>query len=245
VKRLILIAFAVLLPIIGHCETRSSIRNDVRALMRDTRTDGYNRWSNALLDSRIDAGELEFIKLARQPIKTGFITTAVNVSTYALPSDCVVPIRIAYAIKPLTSTTTNYRRLEFVTVDGMDNVGKGNSFWEDTSADYPAKYMYPETGVLRIYPQPSSTYAGANFIKITYSVRVSTMATDSSVPFDGNTFMYTYHSAIKWYVCYLCALDTGLTNVADYYRNLFMADVNIAIGQTNDKPDKQGSFTAK
>lgn len=242
-KRLI-VALLIFMPMVNaDALTRSQIRTEARAHLRDTDTTNP-RWSTAVLDTRIDIAELEFIKLARMPIKTSYITTTVNVSTYAMPTDCIAPVRIAYAIFP-TTTTLTYKRLEYVTVEGMDNTSKGYSWWEDADADLPTKYMYPETGVIRLYPAPSSSYDGTDLLKVTYAVRVSTMASDSAVPFDSNTFMYPYHNALIWYTCFLCALDTGVQQSADYFLGKFMADVNIAIGQTNDKPDKQGGFAPK
>jgi hypothetical protein len=219
---------------------RGDLRDEIRNLVRDTDTT-YQRWTDATLNARINYAQKEFVKRTRCIETVSYTTTVVNVSTYALPSNMLASRRISYAIVPLTSTTTNYKLLDYMTKEGMDTK---YSFWENADASNPQKYFYEQDRVV-VYPKPSSTYAGYQFLKHEFYTLADDMDDDADVPFNGLSYMYPYHEALKLYVCFLCSIDSGDTAEQSVFFGKFDSEVGIARSEFGDRPDKRGGFSVR
>lgn len=222
--------------------TRTQIRTQIRLLLKDN-DDSNPRWSTEILDERISMGELEFAMLTRAVKERSWITTTEDVAEYDLPIRTIAIDRVSYAIKPLTDTTTNYKRIDYHTMNGLDTKWKN---WEDRSSSYPQRYCYvgSSTSYMRIHldPPPDSTYAGTDFLQLDYSIRPSTMTADTDIPFDDRYYLYPYHQAIIWYVVALCHFDTGNLNKGAYFMNAFNVYAEQITGKINTKPDARGGF---
>lgn len=238
-KKIILLLLLAL-PANAWCMSKSDIRDQIRLLVRDNDTTN-RRWTDVQLETRINMGELEFAKRSRAIKATYLITTTTLTATYALPSDWLSSDRVSYAILPLTSATTNYRILEYWTIAGMDEKQPG---WENSQQSYPSRYMYYDDDII-LWPPPSTTYAGADYLKVDYSVRPSTMTDDTDVPYNEKTNLYPYHSAIVWYVLSLCYSDTGQKDLELFYWTKFLQEIETAKDEINNRPDKKGGFAPK
>lgn len=220
--------------------TRGEIISQLRLMLRDN--DATNRrWTDNQLIERINMAELAFVKRSRSVKDTYYITTTSSTAEYTLPTDWISSDRVCYAILPLTTTTTNYKLLEYYTFDSMDAKQPG---WENSDRSYPSRYMYRDDKVI-LWPPPSTTYSGTDFLKIEYSVRPSTMTSDSDIPFNEKVNLYIYHEAILWNVLSLCYSDTGQKELELYYYEKFKAEIETAKDEINNRPDKKGNFTPK
>jgi len=220
--------------------TRGDIRDEVRRLVRDVDTTNQ-RWTDAVLNTRINLAEKEFVRKTRCIEKSEYTTTVVNISTYILPSNILSSRRISYAIIPLTGTTTNYRLMEYYTKEGLD---VKYPFWENADASDPRRYFY-EQDRITIYPKPSSTYAGYQFLKHDYYALPDDMDEDTDIPFNNLGYLYSFHESIKWYVCYLCAIDSGDTVAQDRFGAAWKMAIDTAKNEMNDRPDRRGGFSVK
>lgn len=221
---------------------RIDIETQARRLLRDTSTDpNKQRWSSQQMWDRVNMGEIDIIVRTRCLTRRAWETSVTDISEYELPLDWIASLRVSYAIKPLTGTTTGYKRIEYYTLDGLDTWKSG---WEEADSGYPSKYYYRNTKIC-IQPAPSSTYAGSKFIQLDYAYRCSSMTADADVPFDGVRYLYPYHPIIVWYVVAMCKYDEGDRNLGDFYWAKYMSDVIIMEKDLNNYPDKRGQFKVR
>ncbi|MFA5234520.1 MAG: hypothetical protein WC390_08990 [Sulfurimonas sp.] len=242
IKTAIIILFSSFFIMPLYAMNRGDLRDECRRLLRDTDTTNQ-RWTDTVLNTRINYAQKEFVKRTRCIEVSTYTTTIVGVSTYAINSSNILASRrVSYAIKPLTTTTTYYKEMEYMTKEGMDTK---YPYWESADGSDPKRYFY-EADRIVIYPKPSTTtYAGYNFLKHEYYALADDMDDDTDVPFNGLVYLYSYHETLKWYVCYLCAIDTNDTAAQSSFFGNFEKELGIAKSEFGDRPDKRGGFSVK
>lgn len=219
---------------------RGEIITIIREKVNDSDTVN-SRWSDAILIPNINEAELEFIRRTRAQKSQYYITTTTSAKEYTLPSDWLNSNRVSYAIIPLTSSTTNYKKLEYWTMAGLD---EKYSNWENGDLGSPTRYYYRGQSI-GLYPAPSTSYDGENYLKIDYNAKSSTMTGNTDIPYDDISYLYPYHKAIVWYVCHLCMIDTGNLDLANYFMGLFEKMVQECKEEGNNMPDRAGGFSVK
>lgn len=197
--------------------TRLGILTQCQALLNDKQA---QRWTAAFLQDRMEMAQIAIVKDSKCLQGTTYYYIYQSTKTYTLPADMLLPFRVSYQ---LTTTTGAYRKLDRLTFDGLD-IDSGVD-WEAKLPGMPSKYTI-WADQIRLVPPASATYAGSNKMKFDYVVNPSSMSTDASVPFNGQTKLSGYHELIVWYVCMLSKADERAYAESAMYKNWY--DVGLA-----------------
>lgn len=232
-----------LLATSGFCYNLGQLRNHIRLLVKDTNSDTTKRrWSDAILNERINIAQDEVIKYTRCLESRITMDTVANTKEYQLPANCVVVERVAYSIYTSTygvnSSTAGYKRLIYVTIAGKDkDVLSG---WEATSASNPTEYYIRGSTIIGLHPTPSSSYAGSNRLQIDYTINASSMTNDTDIPFNGSNQLYNYHSIIMSHVVAYCKYDENDLNSFSLWLQKFNAECEFMRKDILNIPDRYG-----
>lgn len=189
-----------------------ALRTQCRYLLNDI--DGQ-RWTDAVLNERIEMAQLAIVRDSKCLQGTTYYYIYSATKTYTLPSDLLLPFRVSYQI---STTTGTYQKLNRSTFEGLDVV-EGLT-WQQKAPGQPSRY-YIWADQIGLVPPASSSYAGANKLRFDYVVSPSSMSTDTSVPFNGQTKLYSYHEFIVWRVCMMCKADEHAYTEVSMYKDWY------------------------
>ena len=241
---LLIIGLFLFFPIIREVDAywnRGEIRAEIRRQVNDINS---MRWSDAVLNDRINAAQDDIAWRTRFVVNRTTIATSVGVMEYSLPADCLIPIRVSYDTDG-SSLTVKYEELTYATIPKLDR--DGGQYWETTSSGCPTDYYY-RGNLIGIYPPPGQNYIPPRGdLRVHYVARPSTMTADSSIPYSVGTNEYRnlfpFHQLIVWHVCAQCAADEKDTGMMNFYWSKFLTDIQQIIAHFNNQPDKQGGFS--
>lgn len=212
-------------------------RVQIRAQIGDISTDTVKqRWSDSLLNDRINIVQRNIAVYTRCIYGRSFITPTTGQAEYNLPSDCMTIDRVSYLI---ITTTSAYKKLAWRSMGGLD---RDSPYWENLSSGMP-KYYYERGNMIGLSPAPGVSYSNQNALKIDYFVLPTNLIFDTDVPFNGDYSLYPFHDLIILGVVIMCKTDDNRYNEvqilkAEYYRLLDIMDKRIW-----DKPDKAGNIS--
>jgi len=197
--------FTFLFLTVGFSATLSQLRDDIRSQLKDNNpTETNRRWSDTLLNFRINQIQTNISEETRCLIARISTHTIANQREYNFPSDMIAPIRLAYHIHG--STPPAYKKLEFYIIGGLDNE---NANWENLSAGLPTKY-YEFGDKYGLHPKPSAVYTSTYAVQIDYYQRAADMIADSDIPFNGDVLLYPFHKLLILGVVIWCRGDQGM-----------------------------------
>jgi len=235
----IIFSFLLILSVItvGFSATLSQLRDDIRSQLKDNNpTETNRRWSDTLLNFRINQIQTNISEETRCLIARISTHTIANQREYAFPSDMIAPIRLAYHIHG--STPPAYKKLEFYIIGGLDNE---NANWENLSAGLPTKY-YEFGDKYGLHPKPSAVYTSTYAVQIDYYQRAADMTADSDIPFNGYVLLYPFHKILILGTVIWCRGDQGLempNAKTEYY--ILLGRLYESLRKRKD--DRGGSFT--
>jgi len=228
----------------GYALTLAEIRADIRVKIGDAKTDTNNRhWSDTILNSRINIIQDEIAE-ATLCLQARISTpTVAEQREYNYNSDVIAPIRIAYMVNSTSatvylSTTAAYKRLEYVTVAGLDKTYG----WESATSNLPTKY-YERGSKYGFYPTPSAVYSSTWAVQIDYFKRPDALTVDTTAPFDQDVLLYSYHKLLILGVVIMCREDERMDTSAlktEYWALLQKMGADI-----KTRNDKQGGFSVR
>ena len=204
--------------------TRLGILKQCQALLNDVNA---QRWTADFLQDRMEMAQIAIVKNSRCLQGTTYYHIYQSTKTYTLPVDMLLPFRAAYQIG---SSTGAYQKLDRWTLDGLDSNAQGGPgiYWQQKSPGLPTIY-YIWGDKFGLVPPASATYAGSNKLQFDYVINPSSMSTDTSVPFNGQTKLYGYHELIVWYVCMLCKADERSYAESAMYKNWYEQGLAIMV----------------
>ncbi len=216
----------------GYSLTRVEIRNEIRKILNDTPyTNQQQRWSNSLINQRINLAQDDICSKTRCLRNTFTITTTTGVREYDLPDNLLIIERVAYLI---TGTTDAWKKLEFSTLRTLDGE---SSEWENQGDGLPTKYCERGKHIV-LKPTPSGTHAKTDALYIDGYALGDSLTSDTSVPFNNIKFLYPYHELIIYYVVSLCYLDEGRD--ATFFQTKYMMGIKQLQDDLVDRPDRTG-----
>lgn len=173
------------------------------------------RYSDAFLTSRLNAVQSDIAKKTRALQVRITTMTIAGQREYNFPADMIEPIRLAYLIT--TSTPPAYRKLEAVTMAGLDFETPN---WENAPPGLPTRY-YERGQIFGLHPRPSSVFVSTFSIQIDYYATPRPMVVMTDLPFNADPTLLGYHKLLVLGVVNLCRRDMGLpTDETLYYQLL-------------------------
>lgn len=204
----ILWAGIILVAVNSYSLTLGDIVNQVRSSLADVDvTTATQRWSDTELYRIINEGHRMVADTTWCITKSSQITLVVGTTMYALPDDCYVLDRVVYdSDTPLPETT-------------IGTLDRDNKYWQQDSTGTPEKYYLSLDGDdIGLYYVPSASTT----IDINYIAVAETMASTSTVPFNGIKKLYAYHYLLVYYTLWHCYTEDGQQNKANMMATMFI-----------------------
>lgn len=210
---------------------RGEIRTQIRNLIGDaTAYVTVQRWSNDILNTRIEMAQLDIVRKSKCLEKTTYYYVHYGTRTYTLPTDYLAIARVEYFVK---GTTDIYKKIDRYTLLGLDN---WNIYWQQLGKGLPEKY-YLWANSIGLVPVASNDYKGTDKLKINYIAQPISMTGDSDIPFNSIPQLYPYHDLIIWYVMEMCKSDDNKKNEATSYFNKYYTLLRIMSSEFQEKDD--------
>lgn len=197
---------------------RSDLEAEVARLIGDP---NYTRWSTTLIDSRLDAAQLDVQKWTNAVKTTTLYTPTANVAAVTV-GDSVIDILRATFTRPDGTVKTESNGFRPINRYQLD-FDRPN--WPNESTGEPVLWTFDASNKqIILIPAPDSTNAMANALTV-LEVRQPTalsVGISTSVPFDSNALMVPYHRALVYWAVSECLkdnADSDSLNKAKYFRS--------------------------
>jgi len=172
--------------------TFEDIVKQVRLKLQDTGPTSQDYYyNNDDLYRQINIVQNEIVNLTDAIETYTIMSVTAGQREYQKPSDVLRIKRVAFWIKP---STTAFKRLDFITLNGLD---VQTSHWQKLADGQPTKY-YERGNYIGLVPAPSTSYSTSsalciNYIKLPTQISTSTLTNEA---FDGLSYLKPYHSII-------------------------------------------------
>lgn len=198
---------------------RADLEAEISRLLGDP---SNQRWTTAIIDTRLDAAEVDVIKWTNA-LKTGQTYTPTANSPYVTVSSRLVDILAATYTMPDGTVKSAKNRFDPISLWDLD-FNRPN--WRNESADEPVLWTFDATNArIILVPKPSAANISSLNLSLlevdTPSTPIS-QGTSTSIPFDSNSLMVPYHRAlINWVVseCMKDNSDSDSLSKARYFRS--------------------------
>lgn len=185
---------------------RGEIRDEIRRLIKDTDSNDP-RWSDTVLNTRIDQSHEKIAALAKCIIERYTTNLVASTAEYTVPDYYLEDISVQ-----VLNSDSQWVTLKKTTEKERD---VKNPKWRDDDLDLPVFY-YVRDNVIGLYPCP--TTARTNGLRIDMYRRPDAMTADADIPFEETKEMYPYHESICFDVAANCKFDDGKFNQGFAYR---------------------------
>jgi hypothetical protein len=185
---------------------RSDIEAEVSRLLGDP---GQTRWTQAVIDTRLDAAEVDVLKWTNATKKANTYTPTAS-SNYVTVGTKILDI--LDATYTLSDGTIKGSKRGFDPVSIWDlNFNRPN--WRNESAGEPVLWAFDATNdriILVPAPDASNIVAsGLTVLEVDTPSTPLSQGTAASVPFDSNALMVPYNRALVYWVVSECLKDNN------------------------------------
>ena len=178
---------------------RSDLEEEIGRLLNDP---NHTKWTTGDLRDRIEFAQTEVQAL------TGAVKT----------KESLTPVAETFEVQ-VNANVIDVTRVTLTESDGTVNILTGRSRedldfyrpnWKNENSGKPEEFSWDASNRnIILVPKPSSAYAVASGLDV-WEVRIPTsLAADSSEPFDANALMKPYHMSIVHWVVAQCFMDDG------------------------------------
>lgn len=175
---------------------RGTIRDEICSLNQDT--DRSNpRWSDAVLNARIDLAHDEIASLTHCVPERKTVNSLANTGEYVLGDDVLQVNNVLYK-----NDNGDYYPLVKMTEEELD---EEDLLWRSRSGT--PKYWYQRINYVGLVPYPEKAVTAAMLQDC--AVLPVAFSTDADIPWDAVKELYSFHVAIAYRVAMACAIDNG------------------------------------
>lgn len=197
---------------------RSDLESEVARLLGDP---GFTRWTTAIIDSRLDAAQIDVQKYAKAVKITTSYTPAANVATVTVSDQIIDVLRATYTLPDGTIKTADrgFRPINRYQLDA------DRPNWPNEAAGEPVLWTFDASNRnVILIPMPDAANAIANALTL-LEVRQPTAlsaGSSASIPFDSNALMVPFHRALIYWATAECLRDNAdeaSMSKAKYFRS--------------------------
>ena len=208
-----------------------AIRYDIRYQINDTTdTSHTTKYSDSFLNARINQVQREVCRYTFAIYSSQLISAVTAQQLYSVSTDTAKIDKVVFL---QTSSTTSYKKLQFSSIQSLDN-DKG-IMWEQLPQSLPTNYF--EMGnTIGLVPAPAGSYSVANAIKVYYYQIPADMVYDTDLPYNSISYLQDYSNAIVQGVIYKCKKEKGAASADDF--TLYQGIINqMKQDMNNMRPD--------
>lgn len=178
---------------------RGEIRDEIRRLVKDTdTTTSRQRWSDTVLNTRIDQSHDRISAITRCIIDDYDLDLVSGTQEYTLPSYFLQEEQVLYL-----DGSGNYVAIGKRSENEMN---MESAYWRATEGSDLELY-YIRSATIGFYPKPNFSRTGG--VKIWLAKRPTAFSADADIPFDSLSTLYPFHDTICFEVAYKCKMDEG------------------------------------
>ena len=194
---------------------RSEIREEVRRLVQDT--DSTNpRWSDAVLNSRIDISHEKISCLTKCIISRITDSLVSGTAEYPLPDVFLEEFNVTW----LDSDGL----WKVLTKKSERELDQEVANWRSLTSSTPVNY-YIRRNKIGVVPYPD--FSRASSLRLDIARRPDTFTLDSDIPFQSRPDLYPFHNTISYDVAVQCKLDGGTYQDASGLKTLYEEGVRM------------------
>ena len=216
-----------------HAKTLTELLSMERYKLNDVTTASNNpKWTDAELTTRNNDIQRQISRYARCIYVSSITTPVAETREYAKPPKCIVIDRVSYL---QTTSTTSYKKLEPITMGGLD---VKFPTWEYNTSGRPL-YYYERNDSIGFDRPVSAAYVSTSAIKVDYYKYTTDMTVGTDYPFDNITNLVDiYSDLIILGVVASCKEDEGKIAESQAIMAQYIAGINSMIDTLNSKPDQ-------
>lgn len=221
------IIFGILLffPTISHADTLSTIRTDVRLLIKDPSAT-RQRYSDSQINDFINEAQKQIVNSTWVLNKSTDIVLVVGTTYYTLPTDNIALLRV-------TLQKRNIPESSLIQLDGKFS----NASWENSGGTPQNYFQDPaQTDKIGFYPWPNSS-SSTGTVHIIYTCQATDMASDSDQPFNAESRWIPYHHILAHFVAYRIYLLEGELDKALVWLKEYNDDVEEMRARIGSRPN--------
>ena len=201
---------------------RSEIREEVRRLVQDT--DSTNpRWSDAVLNSRIDISHEKISCLTKCIISRITDSLVSGTAEYPLPDVFLEEFNVTW----LDSDGL----WKVLTKKSERELDQEVANWRSLTSSTPVNY-YIRRNKIGIVPYPD--FSRTSSLRLDIARRPDTFTLDSDIPFQSRPDLYPFHNTISYDVAVQCKLDGGTYQDASGLKTLYEEGVRMIKYQNSE-----------
>lgn len=198
---------------------RSDLESEVGRLLGDPNA---TRWTTAVIDTRLDAAEVDVLKWTNSIKKANSYTPTANVAIVTINNKLLDVLSATFTLPDGTVRSEKF---------GFDPVSKwwldfNRPNWRNETPGQPVLWAYDASNdqiILVPPPDASSAIASAlTLLEVATPTTPLSQGTAASIPFDSNALMVPYHRALVYWAVSECLKDNSdidSLNKAKYFRS--------------------------
>ena len=176
---------------------RGEIRDEVRRMVQDTDTDTTRqRWSDTVLDSRIDQAHERIVALTKCVTARQTDDIVSGTQEYAVPQTCLEVTNVMWL--DTNSVLTSLTKMT------ESELNSANPTWRADTSSTPTTY-YRRGNYIGVYPKPDYDRTGG--LVYDYISRPTSLTSDNSIPYGALYDLYPFHDCIAYMVAEQCKFD--------------------------------------
>jgi len=244
-KILLSLVIAISLSGVVNALTYENIEDEVRLLVGDDSSSTTEQYfSSTTITRRANIIQDDIAAKTDCIVRRYFITTVTDTLTYHLPTD-PLPLKVLRVDFEDSGSTGTYQKLDYTTMDKLD---REYNNWEDLSSGEPL-YWYQSflstkaTSFISVgvKPPPTGDDVGASKLRVDYSHLPAALTATTSVPFNSNPRLYSYHYIIVYGVAMLCSSGVDRVN----FKALYDSEIAIMKANLAHIPARSGGITPR
>ena len=212
------------------------LRTELRRNLRDTDAT-RRRYSDSTLLDYINESQREIVNATWLADKTTVYVLVPNTTYYDLPSDLLAVHQVYFKNKQgqtIELDEDSQKGLYDKNPDWeKDSIGTPNEFWVSN----PTSPVVTSTANLRISFISIPNNLSTGTVTIWYYSKCADLSSDSDIPFDGRSLLFSYHMAIVYQATAKIKFSERKTDEANLYLQLFVNYVNEIKSNLGKMPD--------
>lgn len=198
---------------------RSDLEAEIGRLLGDPNN---TRWSTAIIDTRLDAAEVDVLVYTNSVKQSNSYTPVASSSYVTVNTKLIDVLRATYTLPDGTVKSQN-RGFDPISTWDLD-FNRPN--WRNESPGEPILWSFDASNNrVILVPPPDSAHllaSGLTLLEVASPTTPLSQGTSTSVPWDSNSLMVPYNRALVYWVVSECLKDNNDTdslNKAKYFRS--------------------------
>ena len=185
---------------------RSDLEAEISRLLGDP---AATRWTTSVIDTRLDAAEVDVLKWTNALKQSNSYTPTAN-SSYVTVNTKLLDILDAIYTQPDGTIKGSKRRFDPISLWDL-NFNRPN--WRNETPSEPVLWSFDASNdrIILVPPPDSSNVSDSNLTLLEVATPTTPLSQGSStsIPFDSNSLMVPYHRALAYWVVSECLKDNN------------------------------------